>query len=209
MRNIVRDFVRGVNWQHFPKNGHLLGDTTGGTPVAPVNGQDARSPSLFWHAATPSNTRVVSWIGGLYARSHTNLVDFQAEIFNDGSFDYRYADRTEHFAASLPFDLDGDGLENSVDPDPLTAGPDAHGTNAEWYNTVCSNVLEAVASGSTGTTGILPVAVTPNWESRHRGGDSRNVNSRQYRPWSRASANGGWRGCEPRHRQVRTRCGTV
>ena len=113
--------------------------------------------SSFWHAATPSNTLVVSWIGGLYARSYTNLVDFQAEIFNDGSFDYRYADRTEHFAASLPFDLDGDGLENSVDPDPLTAGPDAHGTNAEWYNTVCSNVLEAVASGITGTTGILPV----------------------------------------------------
>ena len=113
--------------------------------------------SSFWHAATPSNTLVVSWIGGLYARSHTNLVDFQAEIFNDGSLDYRYADRTEHFAASLPFDLDGDGLENSVDPDPLTAGPDAHGTNAEWYNTVCSNVLEAVASGGTGTTGILPV----------------------------------------------------
>ena len=70
---------------------------------------------------------------------------------------FAYADRTEHFAASLPFDLDGDGLENSVDPDPLTAGSDAHGTNAEWYNTVCSNVLEAVASGSTGTTGILPV----------------------------------------------------
>ena len=113
--------------------------------------------SSFWHATTPSNTLVVSWIGGLYARSHTNLVDFQAEIFNDGSLDYRYADRTEHFAASLPFDLDGDGLENSVDPDPLTAGPDAHGTNAEWYNTVCSNVLEAVASGITGTTGILPV----------------------------------------------------
>ena len=113
--------------------------------------------SSFWHAATPSNTLVVSWIGGLYARSHTNLVDFQAEIFNDGSLDYRYADRTEHFAASLPFDLDGDGLENSVDPEPLTAGPDAHGTNAEWYNTVCSNVLEAVASGGTGTTGILPV----------------------------------------------------
>ena len=119
----------------------------------PLLGRD----SSFWHATTPSNTLVVSWIGGLYARSHTNLVDFQAEIFNDGSLDYRYADRTEHFAASLPFDLDGDGLENSVDPDPLTAGPDAHGTNAEWYNTVCSNVLEAVASGSTGTTGILPV----------------------------------------------------
>jgi len=164
--------ARGVGsgaWTNYPPpftqkislapeaNWHLLGDATGGTPVVPVNGQDARSPSLFWHATTPSNTLVVSWIGGLYARSHTNLVDFQAEIFNDGSLDYRYADRTEHFAASLPFDLDGDGLENSVDPDPLTAGPDAHGTNAEWYNTVCSNVLEAVASGGTGTTGILPV----------------------------------------------------
>ena len=188
MRNIVRDFVRGVNWQHVPKNGHLLGDTTGGTPVVPVNGQDARSSSLFWHAATPSNTLVVSWIGGLYARSHTNLVDFQAEIFNDGSLDYRYADRTEHFAASLPFDLDGDGLENSVDPDPLTAGPDAHGTNAEWYNTVYSNVLEAVASGSTGPTGILPVAVTPDWESRHLGGDPAASTSFRYGEGSERAA---------------------
>ena len=103
-------------------------------------------PSLFWHATTSSNTVVMTWLGGLYARSHTNQVDFQVELFNDGSYDYRYADHAEHFAASLPFDLDGDGLENSVDPDPLTAGPDAHGTNAEWYNTVCSNVLEAVAT---------------------------------------------------------------
>ena len=114
-------------------------------------------PSLFWHATTPSNTLVMTWVGGLYARSHTNQVDFQVELFNDGSYDYRYADHAERFPASLPFDLDGDGLENSVDPEPETAGPDAHGTNAEWYNTVCSNVLEAVEGGDTGTTGILPV----------------------------------------------------
>ena len=111
-------------------------------------------PSLFWHATTPSNTLVVSWIGGLYARSHTNQVDFQAELFNDGSYDYRYTDRTDYFAASLPFDLDGDGLESSVDPDPLVAGADAHGTNAEWYNTVCSNILEAAA-----TSAALPPAL--------------------------------------------------
>ena len=103
-------------------------------------------PSLFWHATTPSNTLVMTWVGGLYARSHTNQVDFQVELFNDGSYDYRYADHAERFPASLPFDLDGDGLENSVDPEPETAGPDAHGTNAEWYNTVCSNVLEAVTT---------------------------------------------------------------
>ena len=57
-------------------------------------------PSLFWHATTPSNTLVMTWSGGLYARSHTNQVDFQAELFNDGSYDYRYADHAERFAAS-------------------------------------------------------------------------------------------------------------
>ena len=47
----------------------------------------------------------------------------------------------------FPFDWDGDGLENSVDPEPLVAGPDAHGTNAEWYNVVCSNVFSAAEVG--------------------------------------------------------------
>ena len=42
----------------------------------------------------------------------------------------------------LPFDWDGDGLENSVDPEPLVPNPvDAHGTPAEWYRIVCSNVF--------------------------------------------------------------------
>lgn len=129
-------------------NWPLFAGATGGTPVA---------PSLFCYGTTPSNTFVMTWLGGLYARSHTNLVDFQAELFNDGSFDYRYADRTEHFAASLPFDLDGDGLENTVDPDPLTAGSDAHGTNAEWYNTVCSNVFDEV----TDVVGVYGVPALP------------------------------------------------
>ena len=85
------------------------------------------------------------------ARCATNLVSFQAELFNDGSVAYRYdgsSVATNDFVVplELPFDRDGDGLENSVDPEPFVAGPDAHGTNAEWYNTVCSNVFEAVAT---------------------------------------------------------------
>ena len=145
---------------HWP----MLADVTGGAPVTPESGQEAHSPSLFWHGATPSNTLVMTWWGGLYGRAHTNLVNFQAELFNDGSFDYRYADHTEHFGASLPFDLDGDGLENSVDPDPLTAGPDAHGTNAEWHNAVCSNILSAVATSCVppggGAHSYAPVELT-------------------------------------------------
>ncbi|MCQ2395055.1 MAG: hypothetical protein MJ249_12295 [Kiritimatiellae bacterium] len=38
--------------------------------------------------------------------------------------------------------------EIQPDPDPLVAGPDAHGTNPEWYNVVCSNVYAAVESES-------------------------------------------------------------
>ena len=107
--------------------------------------------SLFWHGVTGSNTLVMTWQNGLYARCATNLVSFQAELFNDGSVAYRYDGSpvaTNDFVVplELPFDRDGDGLENSVDPEPDVAGPDAHGTNAEWYNTVCSNVLAAVAT---------------------------------------------------------------
>ena len=110
-----------------------------------------RHESLFWHGVTGSNTLVMTWQDGLYARCATNLVSFQAELFNDGSVAYRYDGSpvaTNDFVVplELPFDRDGDGLENSVDPEPDVAGPDAHGTNAEWYNTVCSNVLTAVAT---------------------------------------------------------------
>ena len=118
---------------------------------------EGRGESLFWHAATPSNTLLVTWLNGALGRDATNPVSFQAELFPDGGFTYRYEDRTVRHARVWPFDWDNDGLENSVDPDPLTPGPDAHGTNAEWYNTVCSNVFSSVEGGGTGTTGILPV----------------------------------------------------
>ena len=117
--------------------------------------------SLFWHGVTGSNTLVMTWQDGLYARCATNLVSFQAELFNDGSVAYRYDGSpvaTNDFMVplELPFDRDGDGLENSVDPEPDVAGPDAHGTNAEWYNTVCSNVFEAVEGGGGHGVPALP-----------------------------------------------------
>ena len=105
--------------------------------------------SVFWHALTPSNSLIATWQDALLGRSATNIVSFQAEFQPGGGFEYRYADRRVSYAPMPPFDLDGDGLENSVDPDPLAAGPDAHGTNAEWYDTVCSNVLSA-AEGQDG-----------------------------------------------------------
>ena len=122
-------------------------------PILP----EGRRESFFWYAATPSNTLLATWCNAALGRDATNPVNFQAELFTDGGFDYRYEDRAVRHVRVWPFDWDNDGLENSVDPDPLTPGTDAHGTNAEWYNTVCSNVFSSVEGGGTGTTGILPV----------------------------------------------------
>ena len=118
---------------------------------------EGRRESVFWYDATPSNTLLTTWWNAALGRDATNPVNFQAELFPGGGFTYRYEDRTVRHARVWPFDWDNDGLENTVDPDPLTPAPDAHGTNAEWYNTVCSNLFSAVEGGGTGTTSILPV----------------------------------------------------
>ena len=106
--------------------------------------------SVFWHEQTPSNSLVLTWHNALYGRDVNSPTNFQAELFADGRFDYRYPDRTVQYAPVFPFDWDGDGLENSVDPEPLVAGPDAHGTNAEWFNNVCSNVFTAMGNADGG-----------------------------------------------------------
>ena len=99
--------------------------------------------SVFWYEQTASNSLVLTWHNALYNRDVNAPTNFQAELYADGRFDYRYPDHTVQYAPVFPFDWDGDGLENSVDPEPLVAGPDAHGTNAEWYNRVCGNVIVA------------------------------------------------------------------
>ncbi len=104
--------------------------------------------NVFWHAATSSNSLVVAWENAPVNYDVNSLTNFQAEFFSNGRFAYRYDDRVVEYAPVFPFDWDDDGLENSVDPNPLVAGPDAHGTNAEWYNTVCSNVLEVAATSA-------------------------------------------------------------
>lgn len=109
---------------------------------------EGRQESVFWHAATPSNTLLATWWNAALGRVATNVVSFQAELFSDGGFAYRYEDRTVRHVRVWPFDLDDDGLENSVDPEPLVAGADAHGTNAEWCNVVCSNLFEAAEGGA-------------------------------------------------------------
>jgi len=112
--------------------------------------------NVFWHAATPSNSLVVAWENAPVGYDVNSFANFQAEFFADGRFDYRYQDRTVEHVPVFPFDWDGDGLENSVDPDPLVAGADAHGTSAEWYNVVCSNVFVAVEGDAPASGDMRP-----------------------------------------------------
>ena len=105
----------------------------------------------------PCRSKLLTW-ENFFLNADTNTpVSAQIELFSDGNFTMRSNNLERVCHRVISFDWDDDGLENSVDPDPLVAGPDAHGTNAEWYNTVCSNVFSAVEGGGTGTTGILPI----------------------------------------------------
>ncbi len=103
--------------------------------------------SVFSHAVTDYGSLLLDWRNALVGRNVNNPTNMQLELFGDGSFEWRTEDSSQLYAPVFPFDWDGDGLENSVDPEPLVAGPDAHGTNVEWYNNVCSNVYEAVEAG--------------------------------------------------------------
>ena len=110
--------------------------------------------SVFSHAVTDYGSLLLDWRNALAGRSVNNPTNMQLEIFGDGSFEWRTDDSSQLYAPVFPFDWDGDGLENSVDPEPLVAGPDAHGANVEWYNVVCSNVFEAAESGE---LAVMPV----------------------------------------------------
>ena len=108
-------------------------------------------PDLVATERNPPRIRL-TW-ENFFLHADTNTpVNAQIELVANGDFVTRSNDVERICRRIEPFDWDGDGLENTVDPDPLVAGPDAHGTNAEWYNVVCSNVLEAVGGdGSAGT----------------------------------------------------------
>ncbi len=114
----------------------------------------ARSASAPYQGTV--RAKLLTWEDVYANRDRTGPYSAQIELREDGGFTTRSNNVESVYRRVLPFDWDDDGLENSVDPDPHVAGPDAHGTNAEWYNTVCSNVLEATAA----TSAALPPELT-------------------------------------------------
>ncbi|MGN0888776.1 MAG: hypothetical protein ACI4UY_07845 [Kiritimatiellia bacterium] len=98
--------------------------------------------SVFSHAVTTNGSLLLDWRNALVGRDPNAPTNLQMELFHDGSFAWRTDGGSTSYLPVLPFDYDGDGLENSVAPEPLVPNSvDAHGTPPEWYRIVCSNVF--------------------------------------------------------------------
>ncbi|MBQ4198494.1 MAG: hypothetical protein II649_01300, partial [Kiritimatiellae bacterium] len=111
-----------------------------GVPMLAMQGA-----SRFWTASGADGSKLLTW-ENFFLHADTNApINAQIELFASGDFTTRSNGVERIFCRIEPFDWDGDGLENSVDPDPLVAGPDAHGTNDEWYDAVCSGVANSNA----------------------------------------------------------------
>ena len=129
----------------------------------------AASPvSAARSASGPYQGKVLTWENVFGGRDRTGQYNAQIELFENGDFTTRSNDVERIYRRVEPFDWDGDGLENSVDPDPLVAGADAHGTNAEWYNVVCSNVFIAAEGGAPASGDMRPsrAATHTRWSQR-------------------------------------------
>jgi len=105
--------------------------------------------NVFWHAVSPSNSLVVTWENSPVSRDVNSLTNFQAELFADGSFVYRYDDHTVGYSRVYPLDLDFDGLPNTIDPEPETPlAASAWNQSDEWTAAAFpSNAAEIASAG--------------------------------------------------------------
>ena len=134
--------VPECNWHLVPSN------------AVPYEGDAAlmTNESLFWHGLTSSNSLVLTWQNAAYARDANSPTNFQAELFADGSFEYRYDDRTVTYSRVHPFDLDFDGLPNAIDPEPETPqGASAWNQSDAWAAVAFpGNAAEVASAGGYG-----------------------------------------------------------
>ncbi|HPO38485.1 MAG TPA: hypothetical protein PL176_10790, partial [Kiritimatiellia bacterium] len=102
-------FVLGTNaveGAHVSSSGTLSFGTPKGSPraaelpdgdrlsfLAPLQASLGTVPpqGRFWHAATPSNSLLFTWQDVYAGRDTNSPVTFQAELFRNGDFTYRYA----------------------------------------------------------------------------------------------------------------------
>ena len=131
--------VPECNWHLIPSNS------------VPYEGDVAltTNESVFWQGISTNNSLVLTWQNATYARDANCPTNFQAELFADGSFEYRYDDHTVGYSRVHPLDLDFDGLPNAIDPEPeIPLATTAWNQSEAWAAVAFpSNAAEIASAG--------------------------------------------------------------
>ena len=118
--------------------------SAGASGVVAVQGE-----SRIWWAPGDGDERIVGW-ENVFPNADTNdSVNIQIVLRRDGDFETWSNDVAHVYKRIDPYDWDGDGLDNAIDPEPTACGGDCFGTGVDWLNANCGAVLSA----SAGTNG--------------------------------------------------------
>ena len=110
----------------------------------------------FWWAETaavagrpPYRGMILTWENVYAGRDRTGQYNAQIEFHDDGNFITRSNDVERVYRRVLPFDLDNDGLPNTIDPAPeVPVVPSAWNQSEEWAAVAFpSNAAEIAAMG--------------------------------------------------------------
>ena len=109
----------------------------------------------FWWAETarsviaPYQGKVLTWENVFGGRDRTGQYNAQIELRSDGNFVTRSNNVERAYRRVLPFDIDNDGLPNTIDPAPETPiVPPAWNQSEEWAAAAFpSNAAEIAAMG--------------------------------------------------------------
>ena len=124
--------VPRANWPRIAGNGN-------------ATAAEELAPSRFWHFVTPSNTFLLTWQNVLFGRRADAPLSFQAELWPEGRFMYRY-DLSRCGGAGRPSLPEGSSAGRDV-----PVAPDDEVTNV---------LVGASLGGPAWTTNALPTDVT-------------------------------------------------
>ena len=100
--------------------------------------------SRLWTAEESDGSQSLTWENFFLGNDTNTPINAQIRLYGNGDFTTSSNELVTVCRRVEPFDWDGDGLSNSIDPDPYTGSADCHGTCAAWYSIACSNILTAV-----------------------------------------------------------------
>ena len=113
-----------------------------GSPASAVPGV-----SEFWSATGSGGSQLLTWRDFFFGRGEGEQVSAQIELSPSGDFAVRSNSVERAYARIVPFDLDGDGLANDIDPEPCVYNGDYHGQTAAARESVLGQVGVGLENG--------------------------------------------------------------